>query len=262
MGKKIYLTIIWLITLFCILVGCNRYVSSFPWSFWGEESYEEVEDFDTSTKRTTKDNGEKGTHKYEQAFTNLIISCDTADITIKDGDEFSCKYKVPSESEYSLEWKPDNEGTAYITQTNDKVINVKGASFVITIPSHVTLSSVSVENAVGDTKINGITVNELSVTCDVGDFEMKKSVAGNMTVDTHTGDVEFKHTEFANLTARCDVGDCKVEDIDLNRYNFNLSAGVGEIEINDVKEKSSYVLDNKLSQNINITCNVGDVEIN
>lgn len=261
MGKKIYLTIIWIITLFCILIGCNRYVSSFPWNFFGEESYKKMEDFDTSVKRTTKDNGEEGTHKYEQIFTNLVISCDTADVTIKDGDEFACKYKIASGSEYSLDWKEDNEGTAYITQTNGKKFNAKESSFVITIPSHVTLSSITIENEVGDTKINGITVNEVSVICDVGDFEMKKSNAGNVTVEADTGDVKFKHTEFVNLTATCDVGDCKVEDIDLDRYNFNLSTSVGEIEIDDEEKTSSYVLDNKQSQNVNIICNVGDVKI-
>lgn len=262
MGKKIYLTTIWIITLFCIMIGCNRYSYSFSWGFWGEETYKDVEDFDTSVERKTKENGEKGTHKYEQTFTNLIIDCDTADITIKDGDEFSCKYKVSSGAEYALDWKPDNEGTAYITQTIDKLKSSKESSFVITIPSHVRLSNITIENAVGDTKINGIAVDNVSIISDVGDVEMKKSDVGNVTVEAHTGDVECKHTVFVNFTATCDVGDCKVEDVNVNNYNLDLSTGVGEVEIDDTKQSSSYVLDNKLSQNINITCNVGDVEIN
>lgn len=260
MGKRIYLAIIWVITLICIVIGCSRY--AFSWGFWGEENYDYVEDFDTSMERKAEDHGEKGTHQYEQSFTNLIIDCDTADITIKTGSDFSCKYKVSSGTEYSFDWKPDNEGTAYITQKNSKAKNNKGCSFIITIPSDVTLSSLSIENAVGDTEINGIDVNTVSVITDVGDFDMENVNAGDVTVEAYTGDVELEHVMFANLTVTSDVGDCSVEDVELNNYNLDLSTDVGEIEVNDATHRSSYVLDNGQSQNIKITCNVGDVEIN
>lgn len=262
MGKRVYLAIIWIITLICVIFGCMRYTHSFSWNFWGEDNYEQVEDFDTSVKRTTKDQGEKGEHHYEQEFTNLIITCDTADVTIKTGKEFSCKYKISSNAEYSFDWKPDNEGTAYITQTNTKSGNNRGCSFVITIPSDVTLSSLMIENAVGDTKISGVHVNTVSGIVDVGDFEMKNANAENVVVDADTGDVEFEHVTFANLTVASAVGDCSVEDVNLDNYNLELSADVGEIEVNDETYRTSYTRDNGQSQKIDITCLVGDIEIN
>lgn len=265
MGKRIYLAIIWIITLICILVGCRRFTNSFSWGFWGfwgEEKYEQVEDFDTSLKRNTKDQGEKGEHHYEQAFTNLIITCDTADVTIKTGKEFSCKYKISSNANYSFDWKPDNEGTAYITQKNTRSFNNRGCSFEITIPSDVTLSSVTIENAVGDTKISGVHINTVSGNLDVGDFEMKNAEAENVVIDSDTGDVELKHVTFANLTVTADVGNCSVEDINSNDYDLELSADVGEVEVDGEDYRSSYVRDNGKSQKIDITCSVGDVEIN
>lgn len=262
MGKRIYLASIWIITLICIVIGCRRFDFSFSWGLWEEENYDYVEDFDTSMERKAEDHGEKGTHQYEQSFTNLILDCDTADITVKAGSEFSCKYKVSSGTEYSFDWKPDNEGTAYITQKSSKAKNNKGCSFIVTIPSDVTLSSLSIKNEVGDTEINGITMDTVSVITDVGDFDMENVNAGNVTVEADTGDVELEHVMFANLTVTSDVGDCSVEDVDLNNYNLDLSTDVGEIEVNDATHRSSYVLDNGQSQNINITCNVGDVEIN
>lgn len=262
MGKRIYLASIWGITLICVGIGCMRYTFSSPWSFWGEGNYDYVEDFDTSIKRKAEDHGEKGTHQYEQSFTNLILDCDTADITIKTGSDFSCKYKVSSGTEYSFDWKPDNEGTAYITQKNSKAKNNKGCSFIITIPSHVTLSSLSIKNAVGDTEINGITVDTVSVITDVGDFDMENVNAGNVIVDADTGDVELEHVIFANLTVSCDVGDCSVEGVNVDDYNVELSADVGEVEVNDEHYRSSYTQDNGRSQKVDITCSVGDVEIN
>lgn len=262
MGKRIYLAIIWVITLICIVIGCNGYPFSFSWGFWGENNYDYVEDFDTSMERKVKDHGEKGTHQYEQTFTNLFIECDTADITIKTGNDFSCKYKVSSGTEYSFDWKPDNEGTAYITQKKDNTKKNNECSFIITIPSDARLSVLSIENAVGDTEISGITAEAVSVISDVGDFEMKNANVETVEVGAYTGDVEFEHVTFANLIVSSDVGDCSVEDVNLNDYNLDVSTGVGEIEVNDTTYKSSYVLDNKQSQKISITCNVGDVEIN
>lgn len=265
MGKRIYLAIIWIITLICILVGCRRFTNSFSWGFWGfwgEENYEQVGDFDTSVKRTTKDQGEKGEHHYEQAFSNLVINCDTAEITIKNGKEFSCKYKISSNAKYSFDWKPDNEGTAYITQTNNRSFNNKGCSFVITIPSNVTLSSIMIENAVGDIKIDQVNVKTVSGILDVGEFEMKNADAENVVVDAETGDVEFKHVTFANLTVSSSVGECKVKDINTDDYNMELSTDIGEVQVDGENYRSSYVSDNGKSQKIDITCSVGDVEIN
>lgn len=264
MGKRIYLAIIWTITIFCIGLGCfhnNGFNGHFFFGFNGTKSYDNVKDFDTSTERTTEDTGEKGTHIYEQPFTNLVIECDVADITIKKGNTLSCDYRIAKRTTYSFDWKQDNEGTAYITLKNKKSFNNNGSSFVIYIPSDVNLSSVTIQNDVGDTSLENVSIDTISINSDAGDIDLKHVTTKDTTLDTDTGDVDVKSTSFQNLTATLDVGDCTLKDVDTENYNLDLNADIGDIDVDGDTHRSEYTVNNGLSQNISVSCSVGEIEI-
>lgn len=265
MGKRIYLAILWTITIFCIGLGCyhnNGFNGHFYFGFNGTTSYDNVKDFGTSVERTTEDNGEKGTHIYEQPFTNLVIDCEVADVTIQKGNTLSCDYRIAKRTTYSFDWKPDNEGTAYITLENKKSYNNNGSSFVIYIPSDVNLSSVTIQNDVGDTTLENVSIDTLSINSDVGDIDLNRVTTKNTTLDADTGDVDITNTSFQNLTSTLDVGDCTIDDVDVENYNLDLSADIGDIEVNGDTHRSEYTVNNGLSQTISVSCSVGEIEIN
>lgn len=265
MLKRIYLVIIWSITILCIGFGCVRYDNGrgyLLFSFSGTKAYEEVNDFSDKIERTTENKtGEKGTHVYEQPFTNLVIDCDVADVTIKRGNTLSCDYRIARDTKYAFDWKPENEGTAYITLENQKKSNNRGSSFIIYIPSDVKLSNLTVENAVGDTLVKEVSIDTVSVTDDVGDVELEQVTSKDITMDSDTGDVDVSDVVFQNLSATLGVGDCTLEDVNVDDYNLDLRSGVGDIDINSDSYRSKCIIENGLSQSITISSSVGDIEI-
>ena len=96
-----------------------------------------------------------------------------------------------------------------------------------------------------------------------GDISVDNSELGITQVSSDVGDIELENCTFRDLEADSDVGNIRIDAAqDLSDYRMELKTDVGDVHINDQKEKRNYYEKGNNQGNITAQTDVGDIILN
>ncbi|MDE6759223.1 MAG: DUF4097 domain-containing protein [Lachnospiraceae bacterium] len=252
MKKSIYLTVIWIITIFCIIGGsCYRFMG------WGQDFFER---FETGSSRS----GKISDQETLDEFHNISFDIDLSEVTIEVGNSYHISYHCTKNQ--VVEYKVEND-TLTVTETSKNPNFPKrngndGCDIVITVPRDTRLTDVSGSCDLGDVEISGLTADKVEISCDLGEASVSNVTAASIICTCNLGNCEIEDCIFDDLTVSNDLGNV---DLSSNRsisdYTLDLQVSLGSIEINDDVYYSQYRRDGDSDKNIKITCSLGSIEI-
>lgn len=268
MGKKIYLTILYIITIFCIGFGIFYH-------FYGNFT-----NWNTGNEKQVKID-----KKELSAFENLDLDLDTADITLKqEGTTYTISYAFQNKTEPTISNK---DGLLKIKQKTKKLgffknmKHKKKAQITITVPTNATFSSLVLSNDVGSVKIDSIQAQTMKLTGSVGNLDIKNCSGKDFTCENDVGDSKINNCSFTNMKVIGDTGNIKLEscvfstlngsndvgDIKatkcekLTDYKIDLTTDLGSIRVGKKKQGTSYHSTGSTQKSIILKTDLGDIKL-
>lgn len=250
MGRKIYLGIIYSITIICVLFGACFHIFNFM----------ENTIFNNLFGRFSRSGSQIQNQEDLETFTDINLDMSVMSVTIMEGNSYSISYNCPEKFVPIYEIK---DNTLFVTQKNDlswTFGNSKKCSMTITVPSKTTpdliaqldvgdlnikdinLSNLDVAADVGNIEITDVACTSFDVKADVGDITLTDITMENCMIEANVGDVDVDHCVFTSLDIQADLGDVDVSDIPASQgdYRIDLETDLGEVSINDKNYKREY----------------------
>jgi hypothetical protein len=283
MKKSLYLTIIWSITIVCILIGSGVHI--FHW-ISGVSGYTipilDEESGITQFFAQKKDTSHITFSEDLEELKNIKLDLSAMDVTLQTGSQWHLEYKCDASIEPSVSV---NEQTLIMTQPDGK--NVQNASMILTIPEEV--ENVHIDAAVGDIRMTGIVISGLleadaavgditlkdcggniTLSAEVGDIFIEGSAPdrgyGKIEIDSSLGDVNVNNTELDELTVDSALGDIAMllsDEMKENRndYSWQCSTDMGDIRIDGKSQKNTYSANADAEHSIVLTASMGDIVV-
>ena len=221
-------------------------------------------------------------------FESLELQVGAADVTFEENDS-SNQTQVMLEYGYKKYFSCEMKGkTLYVKyDTKGKVLNSQ-ASLTVSVPKDAKLQSVTLKTGAGDVDMNnlGTLAQNLTFMTGAGDVEAYGiNVTGTFEASTGAGDVTITDGTFEDINLKSGMGDFDFTgtvngditvssgvgetDFELtgkeSDYNYELTTGVGEIEIGDEVYSGlggKRTIENEgAEKNISITTGTGDVSL-
>ncbi|MEE1079349.1 MAG: DUF4097 family beta strand repeat-containing protein [Agathobacter sp.] len=261
MGRKIYLTIISLITVFCIIFGCLIHFGGFfhniPFMNFSVGNFH-IGDFSLSG---LTDLGEDVDFAEElEAFSDLDIDMDIMDVTITSGNSYAIEFQAPERLAPEFEMV-GNRLHVYQDKIHNVNIDSHPLHLTITIPRDAEID-LTCEIDVGDFLMENVSINNLDVACDVGDMEIQNTSAKYFKLSSDVGDVRLDSFASTDGEINCDVGDIKANfTTDLDDTSLDLRTDVGDVKVNGQNYRQSYTQKGTNGDEISFTGSIGDVEL-
>ena len=265
MNRRVYLTILMIITAICMIFGTLRNIRGWsrPFRMTDQKVVDLSKDSDAAGREAQGSGGrigEAGSSAEADAkaagsgsaaaadakaaaasgagakdaasseeVSRIDIETDVVDIDIAAGGSYEVQYSGDKKYEPSVSL---SGGVLKIEQKVRKKswigVNVPKVecSLKITIPEGTVLSEVEVENDVGDLKIEDLEITDGSIDTDVGDIDISDCRLGMVGLGSDVGDVRVRNCSFRNLDIRLDVGDADISSTDdLSDAALDLKAG-------------------------------------
>lgn len=217
-GTRIYLTIIWIVTIICILIGVNRFVIG---NGYGGKTVSRVAVLDE--------------------FSKIDIDLPIGDLNIVEGSEY--KIEVEASEKLMPKWKIDGD-TLRIDGSN-KGTKIWGfGSYVqkvtLTIPRDHVIEKAELSLDMGNIEIEDVEFNDVYIEADMGNVEARNIEALFYTVEADMGNVEISGDVF-NIDADCDMGNIDIDVDDLFRCKISAEADMGNVTVNGKDEGNKFI---------------------
>lgn len=249
MKKNIYLTVIWIVTIFCIIGGSFYHIMG-----WGE-------DFGLGSSLKGK------TYTYNDAvdaFDSISLDVDLSEVNIVAGDKYGLSYECAKNLVPDFNVK---DGTLCIIQNSKNPHfprrNGNNNSIItITVPKETELSRISGGCDLGDMEITGLVVDEIDIECDMGLAAITDVTASSITCDCSLGECKISGCSFDNLTVDNDLGNIEVYSKNpLTDYAMDLSVSMGVIEVDGEDYGTHYKQKGDKDKNIKLSNSMGSISI-
>ncbi len=256
MKKNIYLTVLSVITIICMIVGCLRIIGKLGSNWFHWDSYS-----------GSTDDQELGTDANAQeleAFTNIDLDVNVLDVTIVYGDQYTIAYDCDKRYIPQYQVKDDTLYVKQSSSTNWNLFSLDNAKceMTITLPKDTQLDNLNMQVDVGDVKINGIKATSTTMDADVGDVDIDNANMGDADFSMSTGDISLDQVTFTNLKINASVGDVEISTTtSLAGYRMDLSTSVGEIEINGQDYDDDYENAGTGAGDVTVNNSTGDIEV-
>jgi len=281
MKKTIYLTVLSLVTVFCIIIGSIYHISG--WIGFGLDNVFNfiTGDTDSSLSRRNRVTYSENINK----FNKIKIDTDAMNINIKEGDVFHLEYNCLENREPQFEVSGN---TLDIKQPSARGwlrnhFNYK-CDMTITIPSGTVMDSADITTDVGSLNINNTECKDFNaetdvgnigiksctfeyseINSDVGNIEISSSELGKTNIETDTGDIDITKCGFKDIDIYNDVGNVELYNnkINITNYTVDLSTDLGSIKVNGEKHKRSFyqaASGSSDTYNISIETDIGNIK--
>lgn len=257
MKKNVLLIILGVATVFCIIFGTIRHTGrgfralrdsgfisigdDWDWDYDCDDEDDEEEEDVAEAKSVSK----KTINQTLESFSSIKMDITVMDLTIEEGPDF--KLECYFNKEYLRPSFSVKHNTLEVTQTKHRVygINIGNNScrMVITIPSGTDLNSIIINSNVGDIKLRDLVSEEIDLTVNVGELYVNKVAFDDISCKTNVGEVNIRQTG------------------NLNDYNINVTADVGEVSVDGRSYKHHYNSKVNSSKKIRVSTNVGEISI-
>lgn len=255
--RKAYLSILWIITVICIIGGTIYHVGGLV-QFAGNN----ILDYVTGGGIKKEQAGPVVSGEYDLAVENDRVAIDVdgsyLDFTLQKGDSWGASYS-------SVEWlKPEMDVTEAdgvtkftFTQPDISVKNLNkyynlNSSLTITVPENVSFTDLNITLNLGDLDMTDVKADQVELNLDLGDLDVENCNVGTFTSNMDMGDTTIKKTEFKNADINASMGDIEVTDSEFK--DMKLTADMGEITVKSAVSLDDYRIDADVS--------MGDVKVN
>lgn len=240
--RKAYLTIIWIVTVICIIGGTIYHVGGLV-NFVGNSIF------------NSTDQGSKWYSHMVSGKCEINTKCDrvaieadgnSMDFTLKKGDSWSAEYESVESLKPQIDVTEEN-GVAKlkISQPDVKGRPVNGrnlnCSLTITMPENVSVTDFSMDMDLGDVDINDIKADVLDMTLDLGDLDIKNCNVATLTANLDLGDVTVENTDLKKTDVESSLGDVNITDCEFD--DMTVTADMGDIDIKSAKSLEEYMID-------------------
>lgn len=238
MNKKIYLIIIWTITLLLILFVCLGKPSKIHFHINPLDNNE-------WNNSKTKDNTKYANEIDEELskFSNIDISSNVMQITIKQGSSYHITASY-NKTKYMPDFKIHGD-TLMIEQNIPKhsAKNIN-CNLEITVPANAELNKVTIHN-------------------NIGEIELKDFNSEDVRVKNNVGELYIKNLNFNSLETETNVGEISINtEGSISNYDISAKTDIGEIQIEGKNYKHSFKQSSNSGKKITAITNVGEVSIN
>lgn len=274
MGRKLYLGIIYFITIVCIIIGSSVHIFNFM-----ENTFLDNLSSKLSGAGSIVEHSED---LSSTAFSEIQLDMSVMSVTIEKGNSYTISYHCPEKLVPTYEVK---DNILYVSQTKNVTWNnsSKKCSMTITIPADVepypvitgqidvgsfymedmAASSLDITADVGDIEISDVQSDSTKITADVGDVSLTDVTSSSLILKADVGDVDLERCSFGTLDVQSDVGDVDVINIPdkQEEFHFDVATDLGDIEVNGIDYKDEYKANSDASKSIFIQVSTGDVDV-
>lgn len=257
MRKNVYLTILTIITVFCIIIGSVYHILGWGFSFLDALFDLPHFSFEKESAGPLSDSGEIELDD----FTSIDADVYVMDLTIESADRASISFSGHSKLKPKYEVK---NGTLILTQGNFRNMwGNKKCSVTVTVPYDQFCDMLDIRMDVGNIDITDIGGETLELSADVGDIDISSCSFHSMDVQSDVGDIDVDHCDFLAMNIDCSVGDiCVNSAADLSDYYIDISTSFGDVEYNDREYHRSFSQNGSANgQEVVISNDTGDVEL-
>lgn len=265
MKRKIYLIIIYAVTVLCVIFGCVRFIGDGV-SF-------------SAGGGSAKTTGQGTLESFDRVSSQTV----SLDLTIKEGNSFSYAYTVnKNASEPEIYVK---DGALYITQKKSGAHTffgiTDGTGIVITVPEGTAIKKAEAEQTSGDISIDGVDVGECRLNTASGDVFLSNIRSDSITTDLTSGDLDLDGCTVGSLEANSASGDIFAENLAVDRslisvtsgdvilsladseedHSFDLSAVSGDIVVGESVHETEFVRDGSDDRLLEINSVSGDIDL-
>ena len=255
--RKAYLSILWIITVICIIGGTIYHVGGLV-LFAGNNIFSYV----TNVGMKKEQAGPLVSDQYDLAVENnrAAINVDGSymDFTLQKGDSWGASYS-------GVEWlKPEldvteEDGVTKLVFTQPDAAGRKlnkyynlNSSLTIMVPENVSFTDLNITLNLGDLDMTDVKADQVELNLDLGDLDVENCNVGTFTSNMDMGDTTIQKTELKNADINASMGDIEVTDSEFK--DMKLTADMGEITVKSAVSLDDYRIDADVS--------MGDVKVN
>ncbi len=253
MKRKLYYTLLILITASCMLYGSFRHILQ-------ARSESDKEEF----TNVSMENGSGEFNQKLDDFDSIKADLSVCSVTILRGETYSISgyYIKDMKSDFRVDKK-----VLTITQSTNSENHVLGVhrddnGVVITIPEGVSLSRIDLESEVATLAFKDIDAGRCRVYNQTGDLliDGMKTEYAMFCVDA--GNIEMNNMDFERLHVRSGVSEVKLSSsVKLDGYRIRLSTGVGNVMYGGKEYKGSYEDEGVSGKILEIRNGTGNVSV-
>lgn len=253
---------------------------------WNEEVGYRSDRNDLEVIRTQAFNGDV---KSVERFSKIDVTSGTVAINIQEGNDYAIRMNVGSKVELNYGVRGD---TLYIEQEGDKMkwglfgnhsMSEYSGEIVITIPSGTKLEKTTVMLGVGEGNFKNITTEKFNLIAGVASTNIEGLNTAYASIEGGVGEVNLEGSNLGEAKITMGVGSVRIEtalegdmeiegglgDLEIilegreEDYNYQISRGAGEIEINDQHYNGLGDVNilNRSDQTIDIEAGIGSIKI-
>ena len=230
------------------------------------ESMEDgIEDMENDLESWGDDMNEYFGDEYEKAETisldgikNFFLKAEVGEVKIEisdRADEASYKIQRINPKYFDVEKKGDT--ISFEDNTPSKFFKNLGFNFknnspkiYISLPRNIVFNNFEIKSGVGELNISKINVEKFNLAAGGGEVNFKDSTVTNMDIKSGVGSFSFSGTALGKTSVKGGIGevDLKIDGAEKD-YDFDVSAGLGEVIINGKKSKT-FLADRQKSGSI------------
>ena len=258
MWKKVYLTILSIITVGAIIIGSMIHFGGFrfgSWEFSGNEAY-------GSPFRTVLTE-----EKQElEAFEKVRITAEMSGVTLKTGDSYciAARYDKNDEITYEID-----DGMLKVNERKKRVFrffpffqNIRGGTITITVPKDKMLESIDLKLDMGSITITDLKMDKTKVQADMGSITAENCELGDASLETEMGSVKADRCGFTSLSAESEMGSI---DINVNgsvqEMDLDLSTEMGSVTVDGEKVTKNFEQTGNGGKSIKAETEMGSIKI-
>jgi hypothetical protein len=248
MGKKIYLSVIYIITLLCMIIGILGNVFNIvPFSRITLEP--------SGTYTTFSQN-------YIETIQNISIAMNVGSVTICHGNTMSVEFS--GKKKYLPDVKLDDNDLIITQSSNVSIsgIDDTDCTLIITVPEDVQLDNIFVQLNIGDISVKNLNISDVDIDIDIGSLQCSNITTDICKLNVNMGDIKVNNCECNSYDLSVDMGDIKLTDIDINQYSNNLSVDLGDIKMNGNSVSNSYITNVVDDKRLTAYVAMGSIKIN
>ena len=262
--RKLYLTVLTVITIFCIIIGSYRnlvyhdhhetYVPSEEYGTYAESAPAMEEEIEFS------DDVEFPMDDVNEIYINIkagsvLIQSDTG-------------YALRSPNEEFVNWtfedgvlKIDSKNTENFDLTDPSLFD--GVPLVhLIVPFDIAVNNLHINVNAGDVTVSGAMIQELDLSCDMGDIHMDTvQLIGSANVHGKMGDIDMSVRSFNDLSVQEDMGNIYFySDADLTDFEKHCSVKVGSLRVNGSEIGRSFETSGNAGR-LTVSNKMGDIDL-
>lgn len=279
MKKKIYLTVLIVVTLICVIFGTMNHMGVFGRSNHvrydtgktpsedGSAAFRGSESAGSKTKARKNPAAGDALFSEERSsseVTELHADIEYGSLTVRTGEEFSAEYNGDSDLRPEVDLK---NGVLTVAQKGRNFNFFKNllhpkAELTVVLPKGTVLDEADIALDLGDAVLSGLTAENGTIVNNLGRIELSSCRLGSVKIEADMGDVVLEECGFRDLSVEEDLGAVRIRSAaDLSGASVELETDLGKVLVNGSEQGTEYRASGSDGIRLSVHNDLGDVEL-